>query len=105
MTVYALLSNVEEPIPSGKIDFVASNDGKTGTAFTVPAGITKVRIAVRVFRGLDWDDKIRVYSVTAGETLYANKPPFFYGGPLSTPIAVRPLTLEYGPEINKLEVR
>ena len=49
MTVYAILSKIEEPVPSGKIDFVASPDGKTGTAFTVPSGITKVRVTVLVF--------------------------------------------------------
>ena len=49
MTVYAILSKIDEPVPSGKIDFVATPDGKTGTAFTVPSGITKVRVTVLVF--------------------------------------------------------
>ena len=105
MTVYAILSKVEEPVPSGKIDFVASNDGKTGTAFTVPSGITKVRVTVRMFQGLDSWEKINVISVTAGQTLYAKRPPFYIGYPGSNmgPIAVRSQTLEYGPKINKLQ--
>ena len=49
------------------------------------------------------EQKVYVYSVTAGQTIYANKPPYFIGSPLATPIAVRSQTLEYGPEINKLQ--
>lgn len=104
MTVYAILSKIEEPVPSGKIDFVASPDGKKGTAFTVPSGITKVRVTVLVFDKIyhSQEQKVYVYSVTAGETIYANKPPYCIGYPGATPVAVRPQTLEYGPEINKL---
>ena len=105
MTVYAILSKVEEPVPSGKIDFVASNDGKTGTAFTVPSGITKVRVTMLYFDKMynETTQRIYVYSVTAGETLHANNPPYFVGYPGATPIAVRSQTLEYGPEINELK--
>lgn len=105
MTVYAILSKVEEPVPSGKIDFIYNGSG-SGTAFTVPSGVTKVRITlhIAVSSGQGYDDHIgtKVFSVTAGQTIYANDKRWCSGAPGVTPIFFRPLKLEYGPEINKL---
>lgn len=107
MTVYAILSKIKEPIPSGKIAFTYPGSGN-GTAFTVPSGITKVRVTVTLGMtagGLEynWQTGIKIFSVTAGETIYANDRRWCVGAPGVTPVVCRPQGLEYGPEINKLE--
>lgn len=107
MTVYAILSKIEEPVPSGKIAFTYPGSGN-GTAFTVPSGITKVRVTMDVGRKIDsynyeWVTGGQVYAVTAGQTIYANDSRWCVGAPGVTPMLIRPKTLEYGPEINKLE--
>lgn len=108
MTVYAILSKIEEPIPSGKIDFTYQGSGN-GTAFTVPSGITKVRVTVNLWTKADdfnYNQQTvhTVFSVTAGETIYAKDRRWCDGAPGVTPLVIIPQELEYGPEINKLEV-
>lgn len=107
MTVYAILSKIEEPVPSGKIAFTYPGSGN-GTAFTVPSGITKVRVTVSMGTKDDdfsykWQTVHKVFSVTAGETIYAKDSRWCGGAPGVTPLVVLPQELEYGPEINKLE--
>ena len=109
MTVYAILSKIEEPVPSGKIAFTYPGSGN-GTAFTVPSGITKVRVTMKMGRAVDnhnynWQTVSQVFSVTAGQTIYANDSRWCVGAPGVTPIFFRPQELEYGPEINKLEAK
>lgn len=108
MTVYAILSKVET-IPSGKIAFTYPGSGN-GTAFTVPSGITKVRVIMKLARKVDDNNYngqtvSQVFSVTAGQTIYANDRRWCSGAPGVTPIFFRPQELEYGPEINKLEAK
>ena len=108
MTVYAILSKIEEPIPSGKIDFTYQGSGN-GTAFTVPSGITKVKVTVDLWMKADdfnYNQRTvyKVFSVTAGETIYAKDSRWCNGARGVTPVVVIPRELEYGPEINKLKV-